>query len=75
MADEQYRVAWGDRAAYLAVLADLKRAVDRECDAVQVGAPETVRFGQMLDEIVVARGAYAGCVQEMKDRQPPMPVD
>lgn len=60
MGDEQHRVHWNERAAYLAVLRDLKEAVIREMDLVQVGAEGSKRLGRAIDEAHEARVRYRG---------------
>lgn len=67
---EQFRVPWSDRAKYMAILRDLKRALDRELDAVQVGAEPTVRFGQSIMETVEARQVYGCQVDQMRKEHP-----
>lgn len=67
---EEQRVTWEDRAAYLRVLNDLKRAISREQDAVQVGAAETIAFGYLIAETIAAREVYRCKVMALEhDRQ------
>lgn len=69
MADEQHRVHWNERASYLAVLRELKEAVVREMDLVQVGAEGSTRLSQAMDEAHIARVRYRGQCQASQEEQ------
>lgn len=71
MADEQHRVSWEARAAYLSALRDLRIAVDREMDLAQVGGETPTRLPSAIRDVIEARNGYRDACTATKISPPP----
>lgn len=74
--DQQFRVHWSDRAAYLLVLKELKEAVTREMDLVQVGAYGSRRLTEAMEAVHIAKVRYyQQCQDNSLTRPAEIPVE